>query len=97
MTPGFQQRLTINDLLVYKNTVMAYKCLNNLAPSYFTKKFIKRSDIHNRQTRNKQKLDVPNYKTATGKRTFHYRAVKIWNELDDELKNISDLKVFKKN
>ena len=75
---------------------MAYKCLNNLAPSYLTKKFIKRSDIHNCQTRNNHNLDIPSYKSATGQRTFYYRAVKIWNELDDDLKNISELKRFKK-
>ena len=98
VTPGFQQLkwLTIDDLLVYKDAVMAYECLNNRAPSYLTKKFVKRSDIHDRQTRNKHNLDNTNYKTATAQRTFYYRAVKIWNELDDELKNISELKVFKK-
>ena len=98
VTPGYLQLkwLTIDKLLIYKDAVMAYKCLNNLAPSYLTKKFIKRSDIHNCQTRNNHNLDIPSYKSATGQRTFYYRAVKIWNELDDDLKNISELKRFKK-
>jgi hypothetical protein len=33
---------------------------------------------------------------TAGQRTFHYRAVKIWNDIDDELKKIPELKVFKK-
>jgi hypothetical protein len=72
--------------------------LNNLAPSYLENKFIKRSDIHNCQTRNNYILFKYSklYKTAAGQRTFHYRAVKIWNDIDDELKKIPELKVFKK-
>ena len=75
---------------------MAYKCLNNLAPSYLANKFTKRSDIHNSQIRNNYCLNIPSYKTTTGQRTFRYRAVKIWNDIDDELKKIQELKVFKK-
>ena len=48
------------------------------------------------QTRNNYCLNIPSYKTTTGQRTFHYRAVKIWNDIDDELKKIPELKVFKK-
>ena len=78
---------------------MTYKCLNNLVPSYLANKFTKRSDIHKIhkaiQTRNNHCLNIPSYKTTAGERTFHYRAVKIWNGIDDELKEISELKVFK--
>ena len=52
-------------------------------------------DIHDCQTRNNHCLNIPSYKTTAGQRTFHYRAVKIWNGIDDELKEISELKVFK--
>ena len=50
------------------------------------------------QTRNNYCLNIPSYKTTivAGQRTFHYRAVKIWNDIDDELKKIPELKVFKK-
>jgi hypothetical protein len=75
---------------------MAYKYLNNLAPSYLANKFTKRSDIHNCRTRNNYCLDIPSYKTTAGQRTFHYLAVKIWNDIDDELKKNAELKVFKK-
>ena len=33
-------------------------------------------------------LHVPQYKTASGQRSFRYRAVKIWNTTDDNLKNL---------
>jgi hypothetical protein len=67
--------------------------LNNLAPSYLANKFTKQSDIHNCQTRNNYCLNIPSYKTTAGQRTFH-RAVKIWNDIDDELKKIPELKVL---
>ena len=97
VTPGLQELnwLSIENLLIYKDTLMTYKCLNNLAPSYLANKFTKRSDIHDCQTRNNHCLNIPSYKTTAGQRTFHYRAVKIWNGIDDELKEISELKVFK--
>jgi hypothetical protein len=46
-------------------------------------------------TRNNYCLNIPSYKTTAGQRKFH-RAVKIWNDIDDELKKIPELKVFKK-
>ena len=98
ITPSLQELnwLPIELLLLYRDTIMAYKCFNNLAPSYLTEKFVKRSDIHNRPTRYHDSLDIPSFKTSSGQRTFHYRAVKIWNDLDSELKQITNLNKFKK-
>jgi hypothetical protein len=79
-----------------RETVMVYKCLNGLAPDYLVDTFIKRSDIHDRSTRNHDLLDIPLYRTAAGQRTFNYRDAKIWNVLDDKLKNITSITIFKK-
>ena len=37
--------------------------------------------IHNKDTRNKNKMDIPGYRMAAGQRTFYYRAVSLWNNL----------------
>ena len=40
-------------------------------------------------------LNIPLHKTATGKRTFYFRTVKLWNSLDSTLKlkpTLQDLK-----
>lgn len=99
VTPALRELnwLPVEKLLLYKDTVMAYKCFNGLAPDYLVDKFAKRSDIHDRSTRNHNLLDIPLYKTATGQRTFNYRGVKIWNDLDDKLKNITSITTFKKD
>ena len=74
---------------------MAYKCANNLAPEYLCAKFKKRSSAHNRTTRNNDKFEIPSFRSATGQRTFAYRAVSLWNMLD-HLRNATSVKAFKK-
>ena len=75
---------------------MAYKCANNLAPEYLCAKFEKRSSVHNRTTRNNEKFEIPSFRSATGQRTFAYRAVSLWNMLDEDLRNATTVKAFKK-
>ena len=41
----------MKQLLLYKDAVITNKCLNDLAPQYLSDKFIKRSGIHARYTR----------------------------------------------
>ena len=98
VSPAMRQLnwLPIKQQLVYKDTVMAYKCLNKLAPPYLCDKFVKRSELHSRQTRNNNQLDIPQFRTASGQRTFYYRAVKIWNSLENELREIQSLRLFKR-
>ena len=49
--------------------------------------FETKSQLHNLNTRTNGKLGVPLYRTTTGKRSFSYRAVSIWNSLPKWLKN----------
>ena len=87
--------LPIKEHLQYRDAVLVHKCMYNQAPSYLSQKFIKRNQIHDRETRSQNELDTPKYRTATGQRTFKYRGTKIWNALDGELKSTANLKHFK--
>ena len=69
--------------------------MNKMAPPYLCNKFCDRASIHDRHTRNRNQLQIPLYTSASGQRTFKYRAVKIWNSLDSELKEMKSLKNFK--
>ena len=80
--------LPVKKHLEYRDSLMTYKCMKGLAPPYLCNLFLTRSDVHNVNTRNKDMLHVPQYKTASGQRSFRYRAVKIWNTTDDNLKNL---------
>ncbi len=81
--------------LLYRDTILTFKCINGLAPSYLCDKFEKRNEIHDRDTRNNKKLQIPQYHTTCGQRTFKYRATKIWNALDEQLKSINSVNLFK--
>ena len=83
-------------MLKLRDAVITFKCMKGLAPPYLCDKFEMRSKIHSVNTRNKDKLDIPLYNSASGQRTFHYRAVSIWNELPNiSIKDIDTLDRFK--
>ena len=73
--------LPVSSTLMYNVGTLAFKCLRGLAPGYLGKQFKRRSSISNRETRNKNALNIPKYRLAAGQRTFLYRAVTIWNSL----------------
>jgi hypothetical protein len=56
--------------------------MHELAPSYLSDLFLKCNEIHDLNTKNKEDLNIPPYKTTARQKTFHYRAVKIWNSID---------------
>ncbi len=87
--------LPVKEHLLFRDTVLMYKCINNLAPPYLCDKFSKRSNVHERNTRNRELLQIPMYNTTTGQRTFHYRGAKLWNDLDNNTKQMPSLRGFK--
>ena len=87
--------LPIKDLLLYRDTIMTYKCIHGMAPYYLTSKFCNRASIHGRKTRNCDQLQIPLYTSAAGQRSLKFRGAKIWNSLDTDLKEHKSLKNFK--
>lgn len=88
--------LPVSSQLYYRNTILAFKCMNCLAPEYLSTIFTKRSDVNSYTTRSSQFLNIPLFKTASGQRTFYYRTVSIWNSLESNLKLCSNEIIFKK-
>ena len=83
-------------MLVYRDGILAFQVLKGLAPDYLAKKFKTKSEIHNRDTCNKNKTDIPSYRTALGQRTLDYGAVSLWNALPERVTKITSIGVFKK-
>ena len=98
ISPGLRELnwLPVKEQLLLREAIMMYKCVNNLAPQYLRELFTKRSDIHQRSTRSLGLLQIPLYKTSAGQRSFNYRGVKLWNDLDDRYKAMDSIKDFKK-
>ena len=87
VTPILKQLnwLSVKQHMYYRDSIMAFICMNGLAPGYLSDQFIKRSSISTRKTRNSQLLNIPLFKTATGQRTFYYRMVSLWNALPQKI------------
>ena len=98
ITPILKQLrwMPVKDHLFYRDALLTFKCMNGMAPTNLCSRFIKRSMISGRSTRNANTLDVPCYKTATGQRSFLYRPVTIWNNLPSDIKLSSTIKTFKR-
>ena len=94
ITPALRQIswLPVKEQLLLRDSIMTYKCLNSLVPQCLSEK----CSIHSRLTRNQDTLQIPLYRTATGQRSFHYRAVNLWNGLDENIKEARSLRHFKK-
>ena len=71
--------------------------LKGLAPSYLCNRFKTRACIHDRNTRYKNNLNIPAYKSASGQRTFLYRATSFWNSLPREITERDSLPTFKRH
>lgn len=65
--------LTVDKLLYFRDAVMTYKRMNNLAPKYLCDMFEERTSIHNRSTRYCNLVQIPRFKTRTAQRSFAYR------------------------
>ena len=87
--------LSVPAMLAFYDAILIFKCLRGLAPKYLSSRFNTRASVHGRNTRNKNKLDIPAFNTAAGQRTFIYRAVKCWNTLPEEIIKCESLHSFK--
>ena len=87
--------LSVTNTLDFKDAIMTYKCLNGLAPTYLLERFKKRSQLYNSNTRSKDMLQIPFYRSAAGQRSFFYRSVKMWNDLPEVLKSADSVNRFK--
>ena len=81
--------------IILRFVVLAFKFMNGCAPEYVSSKFVKRPEVSLRLTRNSQLLNIPFYCTASGQRSFEYRVVSLWNELDSKLKLSKSIIDFK--
>ena len=88
--------LPVKSMLLYKVGVLAFKCVKGLVPSHLTACFNKISTMHDKDTRNKDLINIPYCKSASGQRTFLYRGIRLWNSLPTELRELNEIGRFKR-
>lgn len=90
--------LKVEDIFKLSVLNFVYKCNAGLAPEVFRNYYLKRSDIHKRNTRNVDKLEIPMYKTFTyGHATLKYIGTDLYNGLPREIVNVTHFNKFKAN
>jgi len=74
---------------------LVYKCVNKLSPPFLWDLYRERTVTYNLRNRNKvQRVHCRTIKN--GLQSISQLGSKLWNELNDSIKNIPDLKVFQK-
>lgn len=73
--------------------LLLFKMLNNLATKNHI--FFTRDQIHMHRTRNSSNLVIPQANTQFGQKNFFYRAPQIFNNLPNEIKNLTAVSLFK--
>ena len=73
--------LPVNDRIYLNDAVRMYKCINKLVPDYLIEKFTMRPQIHTRNNRQRDQLNVPRCRLTTAQRSFAYGGAKLWNDL----------------
>ena len=92
--------LRIEQRIEFKLSVLVFRCLNGLAPSYLSRDFQRVSDLVARQrlrSSSTSTLVVPPTRISTaGDRAFPVAAARTWNSLPTSLTTLSSLASFRR-
>ena len=75
---------------------MMFKIVNKECPDYFTsyRTYIKNTHSFNIRLSSYNALAVPKFRSNAGLRTFHASATRLWNRLEDKVRNMTNESSF---
>ena len=89
--------LNVQQLIDFDTAVMVRKTLNNTAPSYLSDILCKVNSVHSHDTRGARCGLFPKHRNLkTGQRSFSHYGCSIWNKIDRDVQEITDIDSFKK-
>ena len=89
--------LKIEDLFFQEKVSFVYNYVNNKLPSSFQNYYSEFSQVHNINTRNKNyNFIIPHHRTNIGASTMKIEGAKLWNDLDANIKQKTNMKMFRK-
>ena len=98
-SPLFKQTeiIKFHDLVVFLMAIFMHKYHSNLLPITFERFFVRVNEVHNYNTRLSSKISysIPGVRTNYGKFDIRFQGVKVWKDIDENLKYLSPL-AFKK-
>jgi hypothetical protein len=87
--------LKVDDIVKLFVLKFVHNCKSGYVPEVFKNYYIKRSVIHNRNTRNHDNYDIPLCKTFMyGQTSIKYIGTNLYNELPKHIKEIKSHKRF---
>ena len=91
--------LPIDDIIRIKKPCMMFKIVTKECLDYFTsyRTSIKNTHSYNTRLSSNNALAVAKCRSNAGVRTFHASATRLWNRLDDKLRNMTNESNFKKH
>ena len=83
---------------LYERSILIYmfKSINFNHDCYFSSLLVRNADVHSLNTRNGNDYVLPLYNRSITQRCILYRAIKLWNGLPVQLKQLGSISVFKK-
>ena len=86
----------MKDILTQGVLCFVHNFVNNKLPIIFDNYFKKFNDVHSINTRNNDKFIIPKHRTVLGSKTIKYMGAINWNMLDQNIKEIKNIKGFRK-
>lgn len=89
--------LSFTKRIKYQQSILMYKIVNGLTPDYLAMLNINDVQHHNLRSVSNNDLFVPRPNTNFYKKSFHYSATKVWNNLPLKIKKFRNVELFKKH
>ena len=88
--------LNVKNINCFDRNVMTYKIVHKLCPDSLLGKYKPRVNISSYNTRNSQDLHIPKHRTEHYKKSFHYSALKDWNNTPFDIRELPTINTFKR-
>ena len=88
--------LTVEQLIKFDRSVMTYKIISRQCPASLWDKYHHRIQHSKYRTRNSRELQIPRNNLEYVKKDFHYSALKAWNDIPINIRELPTLSKFKK-
>ena len=87
--------LTVEQLIRFDRSAMTYKIVNRQCPESLWDKYNQRTQHSSYKTRNCRDLQIPKNSLGYVKKGFHYSALKTWNDIPINIRELPTLNGFK--
>ena len=90
--------LKMNDLNKFLAAKIVHRSVypTDNTPEQLRNYFVLNVNVHDRDVRDKLLVRLPDIKSAFGEKCLHWFGAYYWNRIDARIRNIKDIKIFKK-